>query len=137
MKWLYNSNLLEEIDIESYTGFVYIITNISNQKKYIGKKLFKHRKTKQIKGKKKRILVDSDWKDYWGSNKPLQEDVKLLGPNNFQREVLVLCKSKGECNYFEAMYQFQYKVLESSMWYNDHIWTRVHRSHLKKLVDIL
>ena len=136
MKWLYNSRSLEEVDLEPYVGFVYMITNVSNGKKYIGKKLFKNRKIQQVKGKKKRILVNSNWKDYWGSNKPLQEDVELLGQERFQREVLMLCKGKGECNYFEALYQFQHRVLESPLWYNDHIWVRVHRSHLKKLVDI-
>ena len=135
MRWIYDSRPLEEQDLESYVGFVYMITNNLDGRRYIGKKLFKNKKIKVLKGKKKRFLVDSDWQDYWGSNKPLQEDVVRHGTENFTREVLMLCKSKGECNYFEAMYQFQHKVLESKGWYNDHIWTRVHRSHLQKAVN--
>ena len=130
--WLYNGIEISEDSLEGCTGFVYMITNLTNQRKYIGKKLLKNRRTKVVKGKKKRILVDSDWKVYWGSNKPLQEDVKSLGEENFTRQILRLCKSKGEANYWEAYHQFINEVLLSDMWYNDHIWCRVHRSHVNK-----
>lgn len=130
--WLYNGTELNEEDFEEAVGFVYLITNQTNLKKYIGKKLLKHRRTKTVKGKKKRYLVESDWKTYWGSNKLLQEDVRTLGESNFTREILKVCKSKGETNYWEAYYQFTHEVLLSEHWYNDHIWCRVHRSHIKK-----
>jgi hypothetical protein len=132
MTWIYDEKYIDENELAEYTGFVYLITNLTNNKKYIGKKLLKKTKTKQIKGKKKKILVESDWKSYWGSNKNLQEDVKNLGEENFKRQIIILCKSKGLCNYHEARLQFLYNVLESDEYYNDHIWVRVHRSHVNR-----
>jgi hypothetical protein len=131
--WTYNSQPIDETILDSYVGFVYCITNLVDNKKYIGKKLFKFKKTKMVKGKKKRLLVESDWKKYWGSNKNLIIDVEELGEDKFTREILRLCKSKGECNYFEAKYQFESSALESESFYNDHIMVRVHRSHIKKV----
>lgn len=133
MEWIFEGKVLDESILDKYVGFVYIITNNTNQKKYIGKKLLKRRKTKQVKGKKKRFLVDSDWKVYYGSNKELNEDVTRLGEVNFTREILRLCLSKGECNYFEAAYQFENRVLERDDYYNAWITVKVSKSHLLKL----
>lgn len=131
--WLHNDILIDSDIIDNYVGFVYQITNLTNNRRYIGKKLLKRTKTKQVKGKKKRSLVESDWKTYYGSNKELQEDVIQMGASNFKREILRLCKTKGECNYFEAKYQFDLRVLESEEFYNCWIQLKVHKSHLKKL----
>ena len=62
--WLYDNKELEVIPEDAY-GYVYLITNTATGRKYIGKKLFWFRKTKVVKGKKKRIKVESDWRDYW------------------------------------------------------------------------
>ncbi len=121
-------------------GFVYLITNITNNRKYIGKKLAKFSKTTQktVKlkngNKKKRKIrskVDSDWQDYYGSSPELTRDVELLGKENFQREILYYCRSKSECSYIEAREQFFRRVLESADYYNGHIQVRVHGSHIK------
>lgn len=128
MSWIYKGELLENID--SHIGFVYIITNLMTNKRYIGKKLFHFSKSRQVKGKKKRIKVESDWKDYFGSNEELINDVKTHGPQNFHREILRLCTSKGEMSYFEAKLQFQYEVLESDQWYNSWVMCKVHKKHL-------
>lgn len=126
--WYYDNEIFE--DKEDYVGFVYIITNLTNNKKYVGKKNFYFSKSKQVKGKKKRIKVESDWRDYYGSNKELSADVDKIGKENFKREILKLCKSKGEFAYFEAKYQFDNQVLESDNWYNTWIMVRVHKKHL-------
>ena len=131
--WLHDSTIIESDIIDNYVGFVYQITNLTNNRRYIGKKLLKRTKTKQVKGKKKRSLVESDWKTYYGSNKELQEDVAQVGASNFKREILRLCKTKGECNYFEAKYQFDLKVLESEDFYNCWIQVKVHKAHLKNI----
>jgi hypothetical protein len=131
--WQHNGQVVDSEILEEYFGFVYNITNLTNNKRYIGKKLLKRTKTKQVKGKKKRSLVESDWKSYYGSNKELQDDVSNLGAENFKREILRLCKSKGECNYFEAKYQFDLEVLENDEYYNNWIQVKVHKSHLNKL----
>ena len=54
MSWIYNNEIFEEVD-PKYFGFVYIITNKLNNKQYIGKKQFTFKKTKQVKGKPKKI----------------------------------------------------------------------------------
>lgn len=131
--WLHSGKPIDEESLEDFVGFVYIITNIESQRKYIGKKLFKFKRTKTVKGKKKRLLVESDWRKYWGSNKTLLEEVSLFGENGFKREVLRLCKSKGELNYFEAKYQFIMGALESDVYYNEWITLKVHKAHLKKV----
>lgn len=126
--WLYNN--VEFTDVGEYVGFVYLITNLTNDRKYIGKKNFYFSKTRTIKGKRKRTKIESDWKDYYGSNKELQKDVETLGREFFKREILKLCKSKGEFGYYEAKYQFENNVLESEEYYNTWIMCRVHKKHL-------
>ena len=74
--------------------------------------------------------VESDWKDYYGSNEELNHHVNIFGKDQFKREILRLCMSKGEMSYFEAKYQFQYDVLESEQWYNSWISCKVHKKHL-------
>lgn len=128
--WLHNGQVVDSEVLENYLGFVYNITNLTNNKKYIGKKLLKKTKTKQVKGKKKRTLVESDWKDYYGSNKELNEDVASIGAHNFKREIVRLCKTKGECNYYEAKMQFDNDVLTRDDYYNTWIMVKVHKKHV-------
>ena len=139
MSWYYNDAIVESIE-EEYIGFVYIITNLTNNRKYIGKKLAKFAKTtvrtvklKNGNKKKKRIRgkIESDWRDYYGSNDELQADVIKLGADNFRREILYFCKTKAECSYVEAREQFSRRVLESDEYYNGQIAVRVHGSHIK------
>lgn len=128
MSWIYKGEIVE--DIGNYIGFVYIITNLRTERKYIGKKNFYFSKTKQLKGKKKKYKVESDWKDYFGSNEELNHHVNIFGQDQFRREILRFCSSKGEMSYFEAKYQFQYDVLESDQYYNSWISCKIHKKHL-------
>jgi len=51
--WTFEGKIIDSIP-EEYEGFVYLITNTTNNKKYIGKKLAKFKTTKPpLKGKKK------------------------------------------------------------------------------------
>jgi len=137
MQWTYKGREIDSIP-EEFIGFVYLITNKTTNKKYIGKKLAKFIKTKPpLKGKKRkrRTLVESDWKDYWGSSENLQHDVVDLGPDNFTREILYLCTSKAEMSYLEAKEQFDRRVLESDEYYNGIINVRIGAS--KKLTEAL
>ncbi len=126
--WTYKGEIVE--DIGNYIGFVYMITNLRTERKYIGKKNFYFSKTKQLKGKKKKYKVESDWKDYFGSNEELNHHVNIFGQDQFRREILRFCSSKGEMSYFEAKYQFQYDVLESDQYYNSWISCKIHKKHL-------
>ena len=141
MTWHYRGAVINELP-EDCIGFVYLITNTTSGRKYIGKKLAKFSKVKyktvKLKnGKKKRqkikFKVDSDWQDYYGSSDNLTIDIKALGKDKFRREILYYCKSKAEMSYIEAREQFSQKVLESDDFYNGHIQVRVHGSHIKKL----
>jgi Putative endonuclease segE, GIY-YIG domain len=140
MTWTYQGNIVDILP-EDCVGFVYIITNTTNNRKYIGKKLAKFSKTtyKTVKlkngnKKKKRLRskIDSDWREYYGSSPTLQADIDLLGKDKFTREILFYCKSKAETSYIEAREQFERKVLESDDYYNGHIQVRVHGSQILK-----
>jgi hypothetical protein len=132
LNWQHNGNDFTEDLIGNNYGFVYLITNITNNKKYIGKKFFYSTKTKQVKGKKKRYKAFSDWQTYYGSSAELAKDVLSLGHEQFTREILHLCKSKGECGYLEAKEQFIRGVMETDEYYNNWIMVRVRKSHIKE-----
>ncbi len=136
--WIYNNEQINELP-EDCVGFVYLITNLASNRKYIGKKLAKFSRTKSKtvtlkngtkKKKKIRSKVDSDWREYYGSSNELNKDVELLGEDNFRREILFFCKSKAECSYIEAREQFTRRVLETEEYYNNNIMIRVHGSHI-------
>jgi hypothetical protein len=134
--WTINGETFNSDDIGDYVGFVYLITDLSNNKKYVGKKLFTStRKLAPLKGMKRRRtkVTESDWKTYYGSS----EEVKLLveenGVNNYKREILHLCNKKGEMSYLEAKEQFDRNVLLSDEYYNGIINCKIHRTHVKDL----
>jgi Putative endonuclease segE, GIY-YIG domain len=136
--WYYQNKVVENLP-EDCVGFVYLITNNTNNKKYVGKKLAKFAKTtyKTVKlkngtKKKKKIRsrIDSDWLTYYGSSIELNKDIERLGKESFTREILYFCKSKAECSYIEAREQFSRKVLETEEYYNGQISVRVHKSHI-------
>lgn len=138
MTWLYKGVVVETLP-DDCVGYVYLITNNTTGRKYIGKKLAKFAKTsyrtvKQKNGTKKkkkiRTKIDSDWQEYYGSSVELSADVEALGKENFTREILHYCASKSVCSYIEAREQFDRKVLESLDYYNGHIQVRVHGSHI-------
>ena len=118
-----------------YVGFVYYIEDKVSGCYYIGQKKFwfKH-KLKPLKGKKRarRKILESDWKDYWGSSKELLEDIKKLGEENFTRKIIYLCKSKAEMNYLETKEQFTKDVLFDPLSYNKMINCRIGGNQLKK-----
>lgn len=134
MTWTYKDKEVTEIPAE-FIGFVYLITNTTNDRKYIGKKLTQFKRSKKpLKGRtnKRRYTVESDWRDYYGSSDELTADVELLGKDKFKREIMFWCSSKSELSYIEAREQFTHKVLESKQWYNGHIRVRVHQKGILK-----
>ena len=135
MNWTYKGKNFTTEMIEDNQAFVYKITNVSENKFYLGKKKFwNYRMKPPLKGQKRRrrIITESDWQDYWGSNDKLKEDVERLGPTSFKREILILCKTTGEASYHEAKLQFENDVLLREDSYNGIIQCRITGRHLSK-----
>lgn len=133
--WLYNGKEIGDDEVVGYAAFVYIITNLENNKRYIGKKIFTSVRRQKVKGKKRRKKVqkESNWKSYFGSNLALIADVDRLGKDKFEREIVKLCKTRGTASYWEAKLQMQHEVLERpNEFYNEWIMCKVHRSHIKE-----
>jgi hypothetical protein len=132
MIWTYAMKEFVSEDIGDHYGFVYLITNTENNKKYIGKKWFWSSRKKKIKGKKraKRVKLESDWKTYYGSSEDLKLDVEKHGTDKFKREILVLCKTKGDCSYHEARIIIEQEALLKDDYYNRWLSLKVHAAHL-------
>jgi len=129
--WLYNEKPFTSADIGEHFGFVYLITNKSNQRQYIGRKYFWQFRTP--KGKKRKVKSESDWKNYYGSCPELKEDVIKFGRENFSRTILSLHKTKGKTNFEETRQLFVNGVLTESLdngvpaYYNSNILNRYFR----------
>ena len=132
-QWLYNEKIFDKeiIEKEKFFGFVYNITNLDTGRMYVGKKLFTRATTYQKKGKKKKKRVNSDWENYYGSSEDLLEDITKLGKENYNREIIHLCKSRGMCSYLEAREQMDRRVVESDAYYNKYIQVRINQAHIK------
>lgn len=133
-QWVYQGQKIDQLP-EGCEAFVYIITNKKNDKKYIGKKLAKFKVTKPpLKGKKnkRKSTKESDWQTYWGSSDNLKEDVATYGEENFTREILHICPSRGIASYMEAQEQFERKVLLTDEYYNGIINVRIGGSNILK-----
>ncbi|PHS22188.1 MAG: hypothetical protein COA84_13490 [Robiginitomaculum sp.] len=134
--WKYQNKEFTSDDIGDYIGFVYVIENVNNGKKYVGKKLFKStRKLPPLKGKKRarKKVVETDWMTYYGSSVETMALVKAEGPGCFKREILHLCHMKGELSYQELVEQVERKVLLRDDYYNGIINCRINHKHVKKL----
>lgn len=132
--WYYQNEVFEpdEDFLKGLVGFVYCLTNLGENKKYIGKKLFWSSKILPItktRKRRKRIKVESDWRNYYGSS---QAVMALVERNvHFRRDIIHLCRTKGECSYYEAKEQFAQDVLLRDDYYNDFIGCKIHSKHLK------
>lgn len=128
--WLYKSREFTEENIGDAIGFVYCITSVLDNRKYIGKKLFTKAGRKQVNGKVKKIRKQSDWQDYYGSNEELKKDVVKLGAENFKREILYLCNSRSECSYLETYEIFIRDALLNESYYNSWVTCKIHKAHV-------
>lgn len=135
---------LSDAELEKFVGFVYVIQCLAPEnfgKKYIGKKTLWTPKVRQktnpkTKVKRKiRSKVESDWKEYYGSSLDLQADVEKYGRENFSREILHLCKTKGMMGYLEAKEQFDRNALIREDYYNRWIMVRVRADHLREAIN--
>ena len=129
--WYYNGVPFTSSDIQDYFGFVYLIQNTINGRRYIGRKYLWSFRTP--KGKKRKVKSESNWKNYYGSCPELKEDIKKYGRENFSRTILSLHKTKGKTNYEETRQLFVNNVLTESLdngepaFYNSNVLSRYFR----------
>ena len=138
MVWHYNGKEITEVSHfpKNTHGFVYKIEHLPSGKSYIGKKvLYFNRKVKVtkkdllvyegVKGRKpthKRVVKESDWLKYYGSNKNLLELFNKEPLKDFKRSIIKMAPNKKLLTYYETQYQFMYQVLEKpDMFFNDNI----------------
>lgn len=137
--WIYEDKEFEPTEelLKPLVGFVYEVTDLENGMKYIGKKSFWSRKRlPPLKGKKRKRLkiTESDWKKYHGSSELVKSILKEHGESRFSREILRLCVSKGEMNYYEMKLQVERDVLlKPNEYYNAFVGGKIHRMHLSHL----
>ena len=129
--WYYNGKVFRSENIEDNFGFVYLIENKINGRKYIGRKYFWS--FRKPKGKSRKVKSESDWKKYYGSCPELKEDVIKFGRENFSRTMLSVHKTGGKTNFEETRQLFANNVLTESLddgspaWYNSNILSRYFR----------
>ena len=129
--WIYKGNPYTSDDIGDYYGFVYRITNTTNEKSYIGRKYFVQKR--KPKGGERRVTSESDWKRYFGSSDELKQDIKRIGRSSFRREILSLHTTLGKVNYEETKQLFIHNVLMEALddgtpkYYNSNILGRYMR----------
>ena len=76
---------------ENAYGFIYVIVNTTNHKKYIGKKqMVRKIRRNPLKGKKRKRIdyIESDWKTYTGSSDALNSDIASQGIDKFIFKIL-------------------------------------------------
>lgn len=134
MEWQYRNSDFNEVP-DHMEGFVYLITNQVNQKKYIGKKNFWTRQKDRKTGRRKK--KESDWKKYLSSCDELKEDVKILGEDKFLKEILHLCPHKKSMSYYETMEQFKRDVILKEDYYNTNIEGKYFSSEVGNIYNLV
>ena len=148
-KWfIYENGTVKEYDSidkfpENCIGFVYKVTNIKSGRFYIGKKsLYSNIKKKLTKKElseqtgpgrkptKKLVTSESNWMNYWGSNKGILQEIQEEGTSMFRKEILKFCYGKKELTYWEVHYQCVEEVLLTDKSYNDNILAKFFRKDL-------
>lgn len=140
--WQYNQETNFEIP-ENALGFIYQITNLLDDRIYIGRKMLSsNRKTKLTKKDKllvenkrkkfKRVIKETDWRDYWSSCDELKRDVQSLGQDKFKREILCFCDSKMDMTFRELYFQVKFEVLFTNS-YNGHIASKFFKGKVKSI----
>lgn len=140
--WTYKNQVDFEIPTNAF-GFVYKIEFVGkpllleqfgiNKTKYIGRKYLTASKTVSKRvlkkdgtktTKKKKSRVESNWRDYMGSCKPLLEDIKRLGSHHYKFEIIAFGETKGQVNFLEEYVQMCERVMIDDSYYNDSVGAR-------------
>ena len=147
--WWYQGRMITDIsDMPKGTyGFIYETKHIRTGIKYIGKKVLffernkrlgkraleelrLERKAKGIGGRtpaKQKIITESDWTTYHGSQKEILKLVKEGVPQDFTRTILEFVPTKKLLTYYECKYLFINNVLETQDYINDNVLGKFYR----------
>ena len=149
--WLYEGKEYTRLEHfpENSIGFVYKVTNTTNGKFYVGKKILRNVLTKKLTKKeisewvkpgripkKRKEIKESNWADYYGSSKLITEDIKLFGKETFSREILRFCTTKKQMSYWETYYQMTLRVLEVDS-YNENVGGKFYRRDVNPITPEL
>ena len=140
--WTYQGRLITDISDmpEGTYGFIYEVRHKPTDTRYIGKKVLFFERNKRLgkralqalkeeraknglKGRvplKQKIRTESDWKDYFGS----QKEIVALSKNdiageNWEKRILEFVPNKKLLTYYETKHLFINNVLEDN--YSSHI----------------
>jgi hypothetical protein len=132
-KWIYKGVELTQEDVKpNYIGFIYLIRQLSTGKMYIGRKMLTSASTKTVNGKKKKVRKESDWKDYWSSSPQIKAWIEEAGgTQDFTKEILSFVSSKGQLAAAEEFSLYAVGALETDLWINNNIRSKVYRSWIK------
>lgn len=139
MDWTINNRPVTDDDVRGFTGFVYIVRDTLTDRYYVGQKTLTSKRLQPLrKGatKRKRTTVESDWRKYYGSSLELCADIKANGRDRYSREIIHLCRSKGEMNYLELREQIVRDVLLDANAYNSFVGGKIHRKHVGSLQKV-
>ena len=138
MSWTYKTNKIGDVTQfpENTFGFVYLITHKPTNKSYIGKKVLYYTRKQKI-GKRelqrlekavgrrpsyKLVVKESDWLNYYGSQKEIKNLLLEGKKDEFERTILKLSPNKKLLTYYEVKFQMIYQVLEKpDEFFNDNI----------------
>jgi hypothetical protein len=137
MSWLYKGKELDDSEIPvKAQGFIYLITYLPTNQKYIGRKLLTKAHRRQKNKKVIRTRVESDWREYWSSSPEVKQLVEEKGADNFVREILVFADTKGQLNYLEEKFLYCVGALESEVWLNSNIRSKMYKRNILNKLDI-
>ena len=137
-EWFYKDKIINDEDIPlNSIGFLYRITHIDSGRWYLGKKLLTAASTKTVSGKKKKIRVDSKWRNYWSSSPELLAHVAEVGKDKFKREILLFVETKSQLLYAEEMLLYKTHAILESNCYNSNIRSKVYRKWFAKCPEFL
>lgn len=153
VNWRYKEKLVTEIaDMPEGTyGFIYRVTHIPTQKKYIGKKVLffernvklgkretealkEERKAAGIGGRvpaKKKVIKESDWKTYYGSQDEIKKLARESRPEDWTRDILEFVPTKKLLTYYEIKHIFTNDALENNDFLNDNILGKFYQKDFK------
>ncbi len=136
--WIYHgSEFISIIDTPTDSiGFIYLISHTTTNRKYIGRKLLYKTSYKTVNKKRKKIKIESDWKEYWSSSPQIHEIIEKEGYDNLQREILIFVNSKASLNYSEEKLQYSLGVLESDNWINSNIRSKQYKKWITNFKNL-